>query len=231
MKNLVSASTFIFCFSILAFAQTSNLPCPEIRVLAPTGLVSPGDIVTFSVNINGEIPDSDVEFEWTISGGTIIDQQGKPEIRVTTTEEMEGTNLDATVKAKGISENCNNEASETAVIQAFPSHRGHQPHQYDNLPLEEELYKIDNFLVSLQNNPKSKGYIFFEIEKDENLANEKKRLISVFNHIFKKRNFNRDLNIYDVCYAKNNITSLYIIPEGTSLPEISNCEKIYIDLK
>ena len=96
--------------------------------------------------------------------------------------------------------------------------------------MEDEFLRIDNFLVTLINIPKSKGYIFFEIEKTEDLGDVKKRLTSVFNHI-KNRNFNRDLILYDICYAEDNQTTFHIIPEGASLPEIPNCEKVYIDLK
>lgn len=231
MKKLFCTSIIIFCFSIFTFAQTSNLPCPNISVQGPSGLVSPGETITFLATVNGKTPDSNLEFEWTVSQGTIIDQQGKPETRVSTTEEMEGTNLKATVKIKGFSENCNNEASETAVMEAFPSHRGNQPYQYSNLSLEKEFATIDNFLVTLQNDRSSKGYILFEIEKTKELTVIKKRLTSVLDHIFKRRKFKRDLILYDVCYGEYNNTSLYVIPEGASLPEIPNCEKVDVDLK
>ncbi len=230
MNKLLCASIFIFCFSLFAFAQTQNYVCPEIKVLGPDGLVKVGETITFSATIDGKTPNSNMEFEWTVSQGTILDQQGLPEIRVMTTKEMEGSNVTVKVKVKGLFD-CNKEASETAVIESLPSDHGNPPYQYSKSSLEEEFERIDNLLVTLQNIPQSTGYILFEIEKTEDLGDVKKRLKKIFSHIFVKRKINRSLISYDICYAEDNTTSFYIILEGASLPEIPNCKRVDIDLK
>lgn len=227
MKNLILTVIFIFCFSIFAFAQV-NLPCPKIEVHGPSSLVNAGETITFSANVDGKTPDSNLEFEWTVSAGTIIDQQGKPEIRVMTTEEMAGSNLTATVKVKGIFENCNNEASEIAVIESllevclFP---------YEKMSLEEELGRFDNLLFTLQNNPGARTHILFEIDKTENLSEVKTRVTKVFDHIFGRRKFSRNLFFFDICYADHTQTTFRIIPDGVEIPSFLDCEKVEIDLK
>jgi hypothetical protein len=171
-----------------------------------------------------------LEFEWEVSQGIISEGQGTSSIKVSTTPDMAGSNVTATVKVKGLKSICNKEVSETAIIEEIID-CGLPPDQYSNLSLEDEFMRIDNFLIQILNDPKSKGYIFFEIEKSEDLGDVKKRLTSVFNHIFEKRKINTDLILYDICYAEENQTTFQIIPEGAHLPEKPNCEKAYIDLK
>ena len=50
--------------------------------------------------------------------------------------------------------------------------------------------------------------------------------MSIFEHI-KYRNFNRDLILYDVCYAEDNQTTFRIIPEG-DLPEFRIAKKFIL---
>lgn len=228
MKKLPYASILIFCFSIFNFAQTSNLPCPQITVLGPSGLVSAGETITFSATVKGKTPDSNLEFEWTVSQGTIIDQQGKPEIRVTTTEEMAGSNLTATVKIKGISDSCNNKASETAVMEQLIE--GQPVDSYGKVSLNTERERLDNFFVALQNDINSKGYIYFGIDKNEELKTVKNRLQKVMKH-FDMREINRNSIIFDVCYSYESRTVLRVVPDGAKLPDYGECERVDIDLK
>lgn len=158
----------------------------------------------------------------------IIEGQGTNKITVTTTSDMAGSNVSATVKVKGLNSICNKEASDFAVIEDGGDCT--LPTQYGKISSEQEFALIDNLLVTLHNIPQSKGYIFFEIEKTEDLGDVRKRLMSFFNHI-KSRKFNLDLILYDICYAEENQTTFHIIPEGASLPETPKCEKAYIDLK
>ncbi len=229
MKKLVQASIFVFCFSIFAFAQISNSGCPEITVSGHNSLVNPGDSISFTANVKNANESLNLEFEWKVSQGEITNGQGTNQISVATTPEMNNYELTAIVKIKGLNSICNKEVSETAVISNGIFDPVHLD-QYGKLSLEDEFARIDNFFVQILNNPKSKGYIFFEIEKTEDLGDVRKRLMSVFDHI-KKREFNRDLILYDLCYAENNQTSLLIIPDGVEIPSFLNCERVDIDLK
>ena len=228
MKKLFQALIFIFCFSIFAFAQV-NQPCPKIEVYGPSSLVNAGETMTFSAIVDGKTPESNLEFEWTVSAGTIIDQQGKPEIRVMTTEEMAATNLTATVKVKGLPENCSSEASEIAVIQGMAG-CGAPMNQYGKKSLNDERGSFDNFFVTLQNNVRSRGYILFEIEKNEKPEDVKNRISKLMKH-FDFRGVSRSLVIVDVCYADKNQTSFWIVPDGAKLPDYGECERVDIDWK
>ncbi len=228
MKKLLCASILIFCFSIFAFTQTGNPSCPKIEVHGPSSVVNAGETITFSAIVDGKTPDSILEFEWTVSAGTIIDQQGKPEIRVTTTEDMEGTKLTATVKVKGLPENCNIEAFEIAPLASLPT-IGEPVDSYGKKSLNDERAILDNFFVSLQNNTGSRGYIYFGIDMSEDLKAVKNRISKLMKH-FDMRKVNRSLILFDVCYAGENRTVLWIVPDGAKLPGHDECERVEIDL-
>lgn len=179
MKKLLCASIFICCFSIFAFSQTRNLPCPEVTVSGPKDLVRAGDTVTFIVTSKDEIKVEELDFElkvylkWKVSQGTIIQGQGTPLITVQTTPEMEGVlTVTVNVAITGLNSICSREASETVVIEDFGGNCV-LPDQYGKLSLEDEFGRIDNLLVTLINDPGARGYIFFEVEKTENLSDVK----------------------------------------------------------
>lgn len=54
--------------------------------------------------------------------------------------------------------------------------------------------------------------------------------MNILDHL-KNRNFNRDLILYDICYAEENQTTFSIILEGSSFPNVPHCERVDIDLK
>jgi hypothetical protein len=142
---------------------------------------------------------------------------------------MEGSNLTATVKVKGHRNACIVESSEAAVIKSRISCApgvtyGKEKSMFD------EFQRLDNFFITLQNAIGSRGHILFEIEKTEKLYDVPRRLSKLMRH-FEFRNFSRDLVIFDVCYAEQNQTTFRIIPDGAEFPDMTECEKVKIDLK
>jgi hypothetical protein len=68
--------------------------CPQRSVAASQESVKAGEIITFTAKTAGQLP-SDVIYNWTISGGGIIEGQGTAEIKVQTFAEMAATDLTA----------------------------------------------------------------------------------------------------------------------------------------
>ncbi|MBS1797012.1 MAG: hypothetical protein JSS81_24510 [Acidobacteria bacterium] len=97
-------------------AQTGNPPCPAIEI-AGGGVVRPGDPMSFSVK---EAENLKLEYEWTVSEGTIVEGRNGSSIKIDTTG-LGGRNITATVKIKGLPANCADTASEIgSVIQTLP---------------------------------------------------------------------------------------------------------------
>jgi hypothetical protein len=83
VKKLHSISVFILGLCIASFAQTNtNPPCPTISVTGPAGIVSPGDVARYTVNVDDKGQKLNLEYVWSVSAGSIISGQGTPNIEV-----------------------------------------------------------------------------------------------------------------------------------------------------
>ena len=59
MKKLIFTLIIILCFFVYTFAQVKSLPCPEINVTAPEGLIKIGNNMTFSAFVGETIEQHD----------------------------------------------------------------------------------------------------------------------------------------------------------------------------
>lgn len=145
----------LFCFPV--FAQSKQtLPCPKIELTGPATVTVPGDTLTFSANVTSE---SSLNYNWTISAGTIVEGQNSPVVRVATTPEMVGLEVKATVEIKGLPENCANSASETAVVV---NRCGLliELDDYGKISFKEEKERLKNVAANLTNQLETSAYIF-----------------------------------------------------------------------
>src|SRR5687767_14387321 len=111
MKQILSLMIFtlILCFS--AFAQTSNLQCPQISITEPSQPSKPFEIMIFKVNIvNAD--KYKISYEWVIDSGEIIEGQGTNVISIKSEKET----VTATVEIQGLPENCQNRVTGTSLI-------------------------------------------------------------------------------------------------------------------
>jgi hypothetical protein len=128
--------------------------CPTISVRGPFGTTSPGDVMTFTASVSG-----DVTYSWSVSAGEIISGQGTPSIRVQTTPDMAGRNVTATVTIGGLDPNCNcaTTESETAGVATVP--RPDLVDEFGRAVDDDIKARVDNFYIQLNNNPTAQGYI------------------------------------------------------------------------
>ncbi len=230
MKLLLVSTILVFFLSLVIGAQTNSTRCPVITVKGPATLVTAGDYVTFAVFRDENSSRSKFSYDWTISQGVIVGGQGTVEIIVATKDEMAGSNLKATVTVNGLDKNCNNEFSETAVMDKKIGSDMPADRYGKNLSISDEFGRLDNFFVTLQYVIGARGYILFAIEKSENKLEVKTRISQLLNH-FDFRKFDRRLVLVDVCYETTNQTSFWIIPDGAQFPDIGVCDKVEIDLE
>jgi hypothetical protein len=154
MKQIIFAVILVLGFGFSVFAQNYKSPCPTIDV-SGGGVIQPREPMSFSVILSDETKKLNLEYEWTVSAGIITSGQGTISISVDTTD-LENRNITATVKIKGLPENCLDTASETSevVIQ--------DPRlfdEYGNLPDEQLFARTQNLYAELTNNPDAQGYI------------------------------------------------------------------------
>jgi hypothetical protein len=85
-----------------------DLPCvcPTTFDVTASGDVKAGEIVDFTADVSGGTA-TNIEYDWTVSQGEIIEGQGTSKIKVKTTAEMTGT-IEATINLRGdFCDNCN----------------------------------------------------------------------------------------------------------------------------
>lgn len=88
--------------------------CPNLVVTGGGGIKG-GETVDFTANVSSGTA-YDIKYNWTVSQGEIISDQGTPNITVKTTSAMSG-NITATVEINGVfCAECVRTASETATI-------------------------------------------------------------------------------------------------------------------
>ena len=128
-----------------------------IRVDCPATLFAPSiPSVSFSVHVDGVVPESALTYEWSLSAGKIIGGQGTTEILVDATE-LGGQSITATAKVGGLDSLCENIASCSIISCSAPSARKFD--EYGSIAFKDEKARLDNLAIQLQYEPGSQGYI------------------------------------------------------------------------
>ncbi len=185
MRKTILTFIFISLSCICSLAQNKeNLPCPTITVIGASGLVTAGDDITFTVSIDSS---QKIEYEWTVSQGEISSGQNSFAITVSTTHDMSGSNVTATVEIKGLPENCSKTNSETAVIKegcGLPI----QIDEYGKLSFNEEKARLANLVSELKKKPDF-GAVFIDYSpKNSNYKLYKERISKIKKYLIEEQN-------------------------------------------
>ncbi|HKG15236.1 MAG TPA: hypothetical protein VKB12_18070 [Pyrinomonadaceae bacterium] len=158
MKRLALAFTLA---SLAAFhADDSGArPAPDCPVVTVScaDTIRGGEQATFAATVSGADPSATHAFNWTVSAGAIASGQGTSSIVVDTDGLPSNSALTATVDVKGLPESCPASDSCTAgVVTAIVEDR---IDEYGDIRFEDEMARLDNFAIELQNWPQGVGYI------------------------------------------------------------------------
>ena len=185
--------------------------CPTITVSGPAGVTNPGESITFTAN-GGT---ADITYNWTVSAGTIESGQGTPSITVTTTPDMAGSNVTATVTIGGTDPTCNcpTTASETAGVSAPAGPE--EVDSFDNIPNDDVKARLDTFFTRVQSDPNAQGYIINYGTPREITRREK--VIRDFIR-FRRQDASRYVIVNGGDQGSGVRTRLFIVPAGATPP-------------
>jgi hypothetical protein len=110
MKRTVWTIVYLLCLCSGISAQ-DKLECPTLAITPQAGIVVPGDVMQFVLNVSDPTP-SKFTFDWTVSAGTIVEGQGAMILKVRTPTDP--TDVTATVQVGGLPQSCTTTVSETA---------------------------------------------------------------------------------------------------------------------
>jgi len=155
----------VLCVAVQA--QSAPDPCPKITVVGPSTVTQPGGSMVFTVRTS-DGPPGKIEYDWSVSQGTIVSGQWTPAITVQTTPDMGGTNVTATVKISGLAAGCVNRAGETAGIAEVQRREPYD--SFGKLSRDDVKARIDNFYIQLLRNPDYEGLIVVSLNEKETLS-------------------------------------------------------------
>lgn len=180
MRRLLFILILIVSGCLGIAAQTAN--CPKITITGPPGITMPGDRMTFSANVLSSAPLGRLEYAWTVTAGSVLRGQGTPNIEVLTTKEMQGSNVTASVKLKGVPIGCFAAASEVASIA--PRLSGpHWLDEFGKLSIPDLRARLQNFYVLVNNIPTAEGIVIVKFDKKASRGRKVSHLNNIYNAI------------------------------------------------
>jgi hypothetical protein len=218
MKQVIFTTILVFCFGLSVFAQNEFSSCPKIEVTGG-GVVPTGGPMFFTAKLNEAAKNLNLEYDWTVSIGKISDGQNSSSIKIETTG-LSNLNITATVKIKGLSENCANIASETGSVAPLPI--GEPYDRYGKISISDELGRFDGFIFSLRENPNSKGFLVMNVAKNETFEQTKRRILKLL-RITNLRKFPKERLIFALRKSTYIQTTAWIVPESAEFPECDGC--------
>jgi hypothetical protein len=131
----------------------SNNACPMISVSCPD-YFKDGDPLTFTTAIQGGPARSSLSYDWSVSGGTIIEGQGTPTIKM----KPIGRSFSGVVKVGGLDPTCASIASCSFTIHP-PWPPSEKFDSFGRVTTAEEKLRFENFARALKNQPGAQGYV------------------------------------------------------------------------
>ncbi len=215
MKSFLFISILILVSCVNTSAQTDKIPlCPTITVTGPNAAIPyPVKPIIFTASSSEEAEKFNLQYNWTISGGEIIEGQGTSAIKAL--QKNIGGSLTLTVEVNGLPQECKKTASETVFIDPPP-----QIHLFDEfsiVPSRIDKARLDNFLTSLRNDPSAVGYIIESFAKgtSRKIIQQKSQKVSGY---LKIAGIEKDRIILLNCFSNKNLTQFYSVPAGAIPP-------------
>ena len=136
----------------------------------------------FVAGIANTSPTYKFAYDWTVSAGEIIKGQGTSILEVSTTKELQGKTITATVKVTGVHPICNESVSETALIAALPS-GPHWLDEFGDSSRDDLRARIDNFYIRIQNTPDSEGIVIAKFTRKDSVKEKTRHLDNILSAI------------------------------------------------
>ncbi len=220
MKKLASISACILALSIASFAQTDPDPnCPTISVDGPAGVVSPGDIARYTVNVDDKGRKQNLEYLWSVSAGEIISGQGTPGIEV---RQPENARLTVTVKVNGVPEGCPNISSETSSgCDGLPI--SVKLAQFDGATFIGNKLDLDKIVREMDDSPNDQLYIYFAYKNEpagKTEQNRERRAVDYLADAIGGRERITIVRLFDGV----DLAQFWRVPPGASNPLCDGCD-------
>jgi PKD-like domain len=186
--------------------------CPEVSVVCPSQ-VALDQPLTFTANVAGGNSTTPLTYNWTVSAGTIIEGQGTPTIKVDTTG-LAGQTVRATLSMGGLPMEC---ADSCAVSIPLPPPQCRKFDEFPDVARNDEKARLDNFVVELQNDPTSTGYVIVSPGRSEKAEDAQRRMSRIVDYLVNSRGVDAKRVVTLVGSNKAELTvELWACPQGVT---------------
>lgn len=213
MKIFFAGSILILMFCVGSSAQSNQtVPCPTISVTGPASLTQPEETATFTANINDENWNK-YNYSWKVTGGTLVEGQNTPVIRVLTTPEMTESILNVTVEIKELPENCISTASESSQV-GYICILPMAVDQYEKISFKEERGRLANVASVLMKQPDMVALFIIRVTKTEKYQSIKRRVNNISNYLSVNLKIPKERLSFVFSEGESEETIIYVSPKG-----------------
>jgi len=202
--------------SVLVNACAEVKPiCPAIEISCPTK-VAVDQPLTFTSRYSGGVPANVTPtYNWTVSAGTIIEGQGTDTIKVDT-KGFAGQTVHASLSMGGYNLDC---SADCAVTIPLPKPVSSRFDEFPDIARNDEKARLDNFVISLQQDPTATGYVIVFPGRTSKRAEVQDHFGRVIDYLVNSRGMDRS-RIKTIEGAKKDqlAVQLWITPQGATPP-------------
>ena len=188
--------------------------CPSVEISCPTN-IAVDQPVTFSARVAGGTPIIAPIYNWTVSGGNIIEGQGTSLIKVDT-QGLAGQTIKATLTMGGHTLNC----SATCTLQIPVP--GAKPRKFDEFPdisRNDEKARLDNYVIELQNDPTATGYVLVYPSRTRKTSDAQRHATRIVEYLVNSRGIDARRIVTMVGGARDDLKiELWVAPQGAKPP-------------
>jgi hypothetical protein len=199
--------------------------CPTITVQCPNVADGPGVPLQVSAKISGAGDSPSLTLNWSVTAGVITSGQNArvvtpdsvTEMIVDTTGVQGYSTLTATVEVVGLDGSCSNKASCTTAIPAPPILEHFD--EYGDISFEHEQARLDNYAVSLSNDPTMTGYFVCYGGRKGRRGEAAARCKRAKSYLVNHRDFDPDrIVLVDGGFREDLTVVLWMMPPGMKPP-------------
>lgn len=216
LSVIVTLSLF-FGASAIFHVTAQQSACPTVRVSCPD-TVPAGGKLTFTADVSGGDPNVTPTYNWTVSNGTIASGQGTSTIELDMSEVPGDSTVTATVDVGGYDRSCSTANSCTASVMKKPEAR--KLDEYGKIALKDENARLDNYVIELNTDPTSQGYIIAYGGRASRAGDAKKMADRAKSYLVKTRGLEAQrIMAVDGGFREEPLIELWIVPGGAQPPQ------------
>ncbi len=188
--------------------------CPTLNVDGPAGLTNPGESMTFTANVSGG-SGGDITYNWSVSAGSIVSGQGTSVITVSTAGLDPGSNITATLEIGGTPTGCGCQTSGSATGSIKKPDEPTTVDEFGKAQDDDVKARVDNFYITLNNNPNAQGYIL-NYGTAAQIKARKAQIMKAIN--FRKYDASRVTFVDGPAMGGDVMTKFVLVPPGAKKP-------------